>query len=146
MDRGIITTCRIKSGQQVKKSFLENIGLALRKKPSWCLSLQAILAPFGFVIQNDPQPFGTDFVVELKNKYIENFMASLNTTTKIKLETYSTINTGGILLQPYLQVKNREIRKCVAKFTTGSFTTGLRSNEADLQDLKQKERTDCEKM
>jgi hypothetical protein len=25
------------------------------------------LAPFGFVIQNDPQPFCTDVVAELKN-------------------------------------------------------------------------------
>jgi hypothetical protein len=57
----------------------------------------------------------------LKNKFIENFMTSLNTTTtKIKSETYSTISTGGFLMQPYLQGKNREIRKCVAKFRTRS--------------------------
>jgi hypothetical protein len=51
-----------------------------------------------------PSPFthqlGTDFVAELKIKII----ASLNTTTKIKLETYSTIRTGGFLMQPYLHI------------------------------------------
>jgi hypothetical protein len=46
--------CGMGNDRLVEKSFLENIGLALRQKPSWCLSLQAILAPFGFVIQNDP--------------------------------------------------------------------------------------------
>jgi hypothetical protein len=54
--------------EAAEKSFLENIGLALRQKPSWCLSLQAILAPFGFVISNDPQPFGTDFAAELEKQ------------------------------------------------------------------------------
>jgi hypothetical protein len=74
--------CGMGNDRLLKRSFLENMGLALRQKLSWCLSLQAILAPFGFVIQNDPQPFGTDFVAELKEKCIENFMASLNTTKK----------------------------------------------------------------
>jgi hypothetical protein len=41
-------------------------------------------------------------------------------------------------MPPYLQGKKREIRKCVAK-----FRNGLRSSEAVLQSLKQKERTDC---
>jgi hypothetical protein len=55
--------------------------LGLRQEPSWCLSLQSILAPLSCVIQNDPQPFGADFVPELKNMFIENFMEFLNTTT-----------------------------------------------------------------
>jgi hypothetical protein len=57
------------------------------------------------------QPVGTDFVAELKNKFIENFTDSLNTTTKIKLETYTTIRSGGFLMPPSLEGKNREMRK-----------------------------------
>jgi hypothetical protein len=80
------------------------------------------LAPFGFVIQSDPQPFDTDFVAELKNQFTENFKESLNTTTKIKLATYTTIMMEDFWCHifTYLQGKNREIRKCVAKFRTGS--------------------------
>jgi hypothetical protein len=110
--------CGMANDRLLTKSLLENIGLALRQKPAWCMSLQAIWAPFGFVLQNDPQPFGTDFVGELNKRFIENFMESLITTTKIKLETYTTIRTGGFLMPPYLQGKNREIS--VAKFRTGS--------------------------
>jgi hypothetical protein len=46
-----------------------------------------MLAPFGFVLQNDPQPFHTDFVAKLKIVFIDNFLAILNTTTKLKFET-----------------------------------------------------------
>jgi hypothetical protein len=46
--------CGMANDILLKKSFLENIDLALRQKSSWCLSLQSILSPFGFVIQSDP--------------------------------------------------------------------------------------------
>jgi hypothetical protein len=62
----------------LKISFLKNVALALQQKPSWCMSLQTILAPFEFVIQVNPQPFGTDFQAELKNRFIENFMEPLD--------------------------------------------------------------------
>jgi hypothetical protein len=43
-------------------------------------------------------------------------------------------------MQPYLQGKNREIKNASQKL--GLDLTGLRSSEADLQTLKQKEITD----
>jgi hypothetical protein len=86
--------CDMTNDRLLEKSFLENVALALQQKPFWCMSLQIILAPFEFVIQVDPQPFGTDFVADLKNRFIENFMESSNSTTKINLETYNAIRTG----------------------------------------------------
>jgi hypothetical protein len=112
--------CTTGNERLLKKSFLENVTLALRQKPSWCLSLQTMLAPFGFVLRNDPQPFETDFVAKLKTGFIDNFLATLNTTTKLKFETYNNIRSGNFLIQPYLQGRNRLVRKCLARFRTGS--------------------------
>jgi len=73
---------------------------------------------FGFALQSDPQPFGTDFMAQLKNRFIEKFKEALHTTTKIELET--TIRVGDFVMQPYLKAKRRGIRKCMARFRSGS--------------------------
>jgi hypothetical protein len=80
-----------------------------------------MLAPFGFVFKNGPQPFDTDFVAKLKIGFIYNFLATLNTTTKLKFETYNKIRSGNFLIQPYLQGRNKLIRKCLARFRTFGF-------------------------
>jgi hypothetical protein len=38
----------------------------------------------------------------------------------MELEIYNTITTEEFVMQPYLQAKSREIRKCIANFRTKS--------------------------
>ena len=71
----------------------------------------------------EPRPIEVSSLSGRRDSFIENFKATLRQatdTSSLKLKTYNLIRTYDFVLQPYLRAKNRDLRKRMARFRTGS--------------------------
>jgi hypothetical protein len=115
--------CAMSTDRLLKKSFLESFELASHNKASWCTSFKAMLKPLGIVFSENPQPIDGDLVFYLRDAFIENFKTTLRQATEtssLKLKRYNLMRSEEFALQPYLRIKNRDMRKRMARFRTGS--------------------------
>jgi len=106
---------------------------ASKRKIPLCKSFKSMLEPPGIEFSEQPQLIKVDFICELRDVFIANLRTAISQATEtsnLKLKKYMAMQSKDFVLQPYHRAKNRDIRKGMARFRTGSHRLEIQQGKS----------------